>query len=147
HTVERNVGEAKNADFPTKLSETGLFASVKDQTPAAGVVPFAVNSRQWQDGATAEHWAAFPGLSSATLHAAGKTIPGNVYWHLFRMHFPRDAVLVRTLSLNGRRLETQLLHFDGVDWQAYTFAWRDDRSDAELVPAGGAEKEWRDGST
>ena len=75
----------------------------------------------------------------------GKPIPGMVYWHNFRMHFPKDAVLVRTLSLGGRRLETQILHFDGVDWRAYTFAWRDDQTDADLVPADGAEKEVRDG--
>ncbi len=146
HTIERNDGGAKNADFPTKLSETGLFASVKDNTPAAGVMSFAVTSRQWQDGATAEHWVAFPGASSATLFAGGgKPIPGNVDWHNFRMHFPKDAVLVRTLSLDGRRLETQLLHFDGVDWHAYAFAWRDDQTDADLVAADGAEKEVRAG--
>ena len=84
---------------------------------------------------------AFPGMSSATLHATGKPIPGMVDWHNFRMHFPKDAVLVRTLSLGRRRIETQLLHFDGIDWHAYTFAWRDDQSDADLVPADGAEKE------
>jgi putative heme-binding domain-containing protein len=146
HTIERNDGGARNADFPTRLSETGLFASVKDHAPAPGVVPFRVNSRQWQDGATAEHGAAFPGVSSATLYEPGKPIPGNVSWHLFRMHFPRDAVLVRTLSLGARRVETQLLHFDGVDWHPYTFAWREDQSDADLVPADGAEKEVREGN-
>ncbi|MCI0376896.1 MAG: PQQ-dependent sugar dehydrogenase [Gemmataceae bacterium] len=143
HTIARNDGVAKNSDFPTKLSQTGLFASVKKHTPAPGVVLFAVNSRQWQDGATAEHWAAFPGLSSATLHSTAKPIPGMVYWHNFRMHFPKDAVLVRTLSLENRRVETQLLHYDGVDWRPYTFAWRDDQTDADLVPADGAEKEVR----
>src|SRR5262249_46042737 len=39
-----------------------------------------------------------------------------------------------------RRLETQILHCDGEDWHAYTFAWRDDQSDADLVPADGGEK-------
>ncbi len=141
HTLARNDGAARNSEFPTKLSETGLFASVKDHRPAPGVAPFAINSRQWQDGATAEHWAAFPGLSSATLHAAAKPIPGMVYWHNFRMHFPKDAVLMRTLSLGSTRVETQLLHYDGMDWRAYTFAWRDDQTDADLVPADGAEKE------
>jgi putative heme-binding domain-containing protein len=146
HTIEKNDGAAKNADFPTKLSETGLFASLKNHTPAAGVVPFAIISRQWQDGATAEHWVAFPGESSATLYPNnGKPIPGNVDWHNFRMHFPKDAVLVRTLSLSSRRVETQLLHFDGVDWHPYTFAWRDDQTDADLVPSDGDEKEVRDG--
>lgn len=144
HTIARHDGVAKNIDFPTRLSETGLFASVKDHAPAAGVVPFKVNSRQWQDGATAEHWAAFPGLSSATLHTTAKPIPGMVYWHNFRMHFPKDAVLMRTLSLGTRRVETQLLHYDGVDWRPYTFAWRDDQFDADLIPADGADKEMRD---
>src|SRR5262245_28052218 len=145
HTLEKNDGSAQNADFPMRLSQTGLFASVKDGKPAGGVIPFTLNSRQWQDGATAEYWAAFPGVSSATLYATGKPVPGLVYWHNFRMHFPKDAVLVRTLSLAGRRLETQLLHYDGVDWRGYTFAWRDDQSDADLVPAEGAEKEVREG--
>jgi putative heme-binding domain-containing protein len=145
HTIERNDAVSQNNDFPTKLSQTGLFTSTKDHAPAPGVIPFAVNSRQWQDGATAEHWAAFPGVSSATLHASGKPIPGNVDWHNFRMHFPKDAVLMKTISLGGRRLETQILHFDGVDWHAYTFAWRDDQTDADLVGADGLEKEVPDG--
>ncbi len=145
HTIERNDAGARNADFPTKLSQTGLFSSVKDQTPTAGVIPFTPNSRQWQDGATEEHWAAFPGESSATLYEPGKPIPGMVDWHNFRLHFPKDAVLARTISLGGRRLETQLLHFDGLDWNAYTFAWRDDQTDADLVPADGGEKEVKDG--
>lgn len=146
HTIARNDANARNANFPTTLAQTGLFASVKDHAPAAGVLPFAVNARQWQDGATAEHWAAFPGISAATLFpGTGKPIPGNVDWHNFRLHFPKDAVLVRTLSLGGRRIETQLLHFDGVDWHPYSFAWRADQSDADLVPADGDEKEVRDG--
>jgi len=145
HTIERNHAGAGNVSFPTRLSQTGLFAGVKDQAPMPGVLPFAVNCRQWQDGATAEHWVAFPGESSATLYTEAKPIPGMVDWHSFRMQFPKDAVLVRSLSLAGRRLETQLLHYDGVDWYAYTYAWRDDQADADLVPADGAEKEVVDG--
>jgi putative heme-binding domain-containing protein len=147
HTIEKNDQGARNADFPTRLSQTGLFASVKDHKPAAGVIPFAVNSRQWQDGATEEHWLALPGQSSVTLYPeGGKPIPGLVSWHNFRLHFPKDAVLMRTLSLGGRRLETQLLHFEGVDWRPYTFAWRDDQSDADLVAADGADREVPDPS-
>jgi putative heme-binding domain-containing protein len=144
HGLARNEGE-RNTDFPTKLSQTGLFASVADHEPASGVVPFAINARQWMDGATSEHWVAFPGLSSATLYTTPRPVPGLVYWHNFRMHFPKDAVLLRTISLAGRRLETQLLHYDGIDWRGYTFAWRDDQSDADLVPAEGNEKELREG--
>jgi putative heme-binding domain-containing protein len=141
HSLARNDAGSRNTDFPQKLTQTGLFASVPDHQPAAGVIPFAINSRQWLDGAQAEHWAAFPGESFATLHETGKPVSGLVYWHNFRMHFPKDAVLLRTLSLEGRRLETQLLHFDGEDWRAYTYVWRDDQSDADLAPAEGGEHE------
>ena len=55
--------------------------------------------------------------------------------------------MLRTLSLAGRRVETQLLHYDGVDWRGYTFAWRDDQADADLVADDGAEKEVRDADT
>lgn len=146
HTLERNDARTANADFPTQLSQTGLFTSAPSQLPAPGVIPFEVNSRQWQDGATAEHWVAFPGESSATLYGQAKPIPGMVYWHNFRLHFPLNAVLVRTISLSGRRVETQILHYDGEDWQPYTYAWRDDQVDADLVPSDGAEKEVPDGS-
>ncbi|MEZ6080680.1 MAG: PQQ-dependent sugar dehydrogenase [Pirellulaceae bacterium] len=141
HTLERNEAGAKNAGFPTKLSQTGLFASVSDHTPAVGVVPFQPIVRQWQDGATTEHWAAFPELTSATLYPEGKMIPGITDWHRFRVHFPKDSTLLKTISLRGRRIETQLLHFDGVEWRGYSFAWNDDQTDAELVPADGAERE------
>ncbi len=145
HTIERNDGGEKNDAFPITLSQTGLFASVQEHTPAPGVVPFQINSRQWLDGATAERWLALPGDSAAILHAGGKPVPGLVNWHHFRMHFPKNAVLMRTISLDGQRIETQLLHFEGADWRAYTFAWREDQADADLVPADGAEMEVRNG--
>ncbi|WP_422925781.1 PQQ-dependent sugar dehydrogenase [Singulisphaera sp. PoT] len=141
YTIDRNDTGSRNSQFPTKLSQTGLFASTNNQTPAAGVVPFKVTSRQWQDGATAEYWVAMPGDAPATLYAKGKPIPGLVDWHAFRLHFPKGSVLVRTLSLAGRRVETQILHYENVDWRAYTFAWRDDQQDADLVPGEGMEKE------
>src|SRR5262249_49778604 len=43
HTIERNAKGGENADFPTKLSSTGLFESVKDCKPAVGVIPFTLN--------------------------------------------------------------------------------------------------------
>src|SRR5262249_51725696 len=39
-----------------------------------------------------------------------------------------------------RRLETQVLHFDGTDWRGYTYAWNDEQTDAALVDAAGAER-------
>jgi putative heme-binding domain-containing protein len=144
YTLERNDAAGANTNFPTKLSETGLFADVKKHEMAEGVIKFSPNAQQWQDGATAEHFLALPGLSSVSLFDKPRPLPGQVFWHEFRMQFPPDAVLVKTISLatttGKKRVETQILHCDGEDWRGYTYQWRDDQSDADLVPANGAEK-------
>jgi putative heme-binding domain-containing protein len=62
--------------------------------------------------------------------------------------FPLDSVLVKTLSLDlrqgdaasRRRVESQILHYDGLDWQTYTYEWLDDQSDAILIEATGKER-------
>jgi putative heme-binding domain-containing protein len=148
HTLEKNDGKEANAKFPTKLSETGVFKDVNKLTPIEGVVPFRPNARQWQDGATAEYLVALPGTSSVTLFDKPRQLPGQVFWHEFKMKFPNDAVLVKTLSADvlpggTKRIETQILHFDGEDWHAYSYMWRTDQSDADLVPAEGAEKAFK----
>jgi putative heme-binding domain-containing protein len=64
------------------------------------------------------------------------------------MSFPKDTVFAKTLSLelkardaqSRRRVETQVLHFDGREFRAYTYAWNDEQTDAALVPAEGNEK-------
>lgn len=148
YTLERNDGAAANTKFPTKLSDTGLFRSVKDHEMAQGVTQFAPNARQWMDNATADFYLALPGTSAVNVFEKPRPLPGQVFWHDFKTQFPPDAVLVKTIKLdvlvNGkevrRRVETQILHCDGEDWRAYTYAWRDDESDADLVPADGGEK-------
>ncbi|MGE3806197.1 MAG: sorbosone dehydrogenase family protein, partial [Gemmataceae bacterium] len=45
HTLSRNDQGQANAHFPTRLSDTGLFSSVKEHTPAVGVVPLSINAR------------------------------------------------------------------------------------------------------
>ena len=47
--------------FPRKLSETGLFANVKNMKPAAGVIPYDVVAPLWSDGAIKERLMAVPG--------------------------------------------------------------------------------------
>ncbi|HEX4589604.1 MAG TPA: PQQ-dependent sugar dehydrogenase, partial [Gemmataceae bacterium] len=146
HTLERNETVSKTADFPRTLSATGLFTSVKDHLPADGVVPFSINSPQWCDGATAERFVALPGTSSVAWHPRDVEIPGSMFSR--RFVFPDNAVLARTLSLDlergnpssRRRIETQLLHYDGKQWRAYSYAWNPAGTDADLVPADGREQ-------
>jgi putative heme-binding domain-containing protein len=136
------------AKFPRKLSETGLFASVPKLVPAAGVLPYAVNTEPWMDHASAERLVALPGLSTVHIFDWRINVP-NTAWFTSRVFFPKEAVLAKTISMefesgkpnSKRHLETQILHFDGDNWFGYTYRWNDAQTDAELVPAGGAERE------
>ncbi len=122
-------------DFPRKLSETGLFRSVKDLEPAAGVVAYSLNAQPWSDGAQAERVVALPGDSTIDT----KPSP----WV-----FPANAVLAKTISLemeqgnpnSRRRVETQVLHFDGQAWNGYSYRWNKEQTDAELLGAAGGEE-------
>jgi putative heme-binding domain-containing protein len=135
HRLVRNPAAGKPSDFPRKLSETGLFSSVGDHRPAPGVAAFYVNAELWSDNALAARLLALPGNSMITTT--------NGHWV-----FPTNAVLAKTLRLRGRKIETQLLHFAGESWGAYSYRWNEDQTDAALVPAEGEQaligkQKWR----
>ncbi len=142
--VPNEAVKAHTGDFPRKLSETGLFSSVKDGSPAAGVVPFSVNAEIWADGATAERWVGLPDTSTVKLYTSQPPWPDD----RGKVHFPRDGVLAKTFTLelepgnlkSRRRLETQVLHFDGTVWNGYTYAWNDEQTDANLVDSRGMDR-------
>ena len=51
-TRQGTAGSRAESNFPRKLSETGVFESVKDHKPAKGyLIPYSVNSELWSDGA------------------------------------------------------------------------------------------------
>lgn len=140
------AAQARQTPFPRKLSETGLFSSVKEHRPAPGVVPFSIQAEQWADHATAERFLALPGTSSVRMYDRAIPIAGGFFSG--RIFFPKDGVLARTLSLemvrgepkSRRRLETQVLHYDGSEWNGYSYRWNEEQTDADLVPASGADQ-------
>jgi putative heme-binding domain-containing protein len=136
-----NPAAGKPVKFPRKLSETGLFADVKLQTPAAGVHEFSVTEPMWQDRLVGRRFIALPEETKVETSIArkpdGSVKSSKVVW-------PKDAVLAKTLSTpdaRSRRVETQILHFDGETWNGYSYRWNDDQTDAELVGVNGAENE------
>ena len=139
--LARNDQANDPSKFPRKLSETGLFVSTKAQVPAPGVMPFSINAPQWLDGATARRWIAIPGSASMSW--------GKGVWNEDKPAWPKDSVLVRTLSMPAKPganatpepLETQILHFDGKQWVGYSYAWNEQHTDADLVAGEGDERQ------
>jgi putative heme-binding domain-containing protein len=128
-----------NLAFPLRLSETGIFSDLTTLAPAPGVVPYRVNAEMWSDYASAERLLGVPGDGAIVTADGRETIVGRMW------NYPSNTVFARTLALEmergrpatRRRIETQLLHFDGQGWNAYTFRWNAAQADAELVPGEG----------
>ncbi len=128
-----NPAEPGEAPFPRMLSETGLFQDTAEAVPNLGVYPFKIQAPMWQDGATADYWIGIPGDGTiGALYQERRDVP------LLRFNKPEGTVLVKTLFLQGKRVETQLLHFEGF-WNGYSYRWNAEGTDAELVAKEGED--------
>lgn len=122
--------------FPRKLSETGLFASVAENIPAEGLIPYEVNVPFWSDYAVKDRYIALPKAGSVTFHPQDK-------WE-----FPVGTVFVKTFWLHQdrtdfsqpKRLETRLLVHSPRGWDGYTYLYDDDETEASLLPGSEHER-------
>ncbi|HEX8911529.1 MAG TPA: PQQ-dependent sugar dehydrogenase [Humisphaera sp.] len=132
--------ESKFVDrFPRKLSESGLFKSVRDHAMADGVLAYSVNAELWSDGAHKVRFAAIPGEGDA--RRVGFTTTGG-------FDFPDGTVLVKSFALEAeagkpetrRWVETRFMTKQQGEWAGYSYEWDADGADATLVAAGGKDK-------
>lgn len=136
HHLEPVSVKISTPKFPTKLSETGLFASVKKHQPNPALIPYSVNSPLWSDGASKERFIALPGTNQIE------------FTHNRAWGFPEGAVLVKTFSLDlkegspasRRRIETRLFTKQQNEWAGYTYQWNEAQTEATLVAAAGLDQ-------
>lgn len=121
--------------MPALLSQTGVFTDLAARTPHAGLVPYALNSPLWTDGAIKSRYIgmpydgtpASPRASLTALNPSGESTGG---WS-----FPNGTVIVKNFDMlmderpgaTGalRRLETRILvrSADG-SIRGATYKWR-----------------------
>lgn len=133
---------------PQLLSQTTAFSNLADLSPAAGVMPYDVIQPLWSDGADKNRWIAIP--NDGTPNTAAERIVWSEEGH---WSFPAGTVLIKHFEYPGRRLETRFfVRGDDGDWFGFTYRWREDGSDAELLPGepldetftlDGEERTWR----
>ena len=124
--------------FPTRLSETGMFTSVKGHQADPGLIPYSVNAPLWADGAHVERFIALPG--DAQIEVASND---GVGWS-----FPDGTALIQTFALDLKvgspasrhRIETRLLTRQQGEWVGYSYVWNDEQTDATLVDAAGIDR-------
>jgi uncharacterized repeat protein (TIGR03806 family) len=107
--------------FPATLSETGLFADLAGLVPADGALPYSVRTPLWSDGADKRRFILLPPGTSMTYAAEDA------------FDLPAGAYVVKTFSVRGRRLETRVILRTAAGFEASTYRWQDDLSDASLV--------------
>jgi len=111
--------------FPRTLSATGCIDMANPSEPAPGLIPYEPTAPFWSDGADKERFIALPDGEQVTVSGDGT------------LEFPNGTVFVKNFEREGQRIETRLFmrHDDGI-WGGYTYAWRPDGSDADLLDAG-----------
>ena len=135
HQLTARPKDELRDEFPTKLSQTGLFFSVKDHKVADGMIPYSVNVPAWHDGVHLERYVGLPGEDAKINFRLNRG------WSL-----PNDSVVIQTLSAlsssgdgtPGRRLETRLMVRQQNEWAGYSYIWNDDQTEAVLAPSEGA---------
>jgi glucose/arabinose dehydrogenase len=134
--LEPTPAQTEPSKFPRKLSETGLFLSVKDHVADPALIPYSVNAPLWSDGAAKERFIALPGRSQ-------------IDFGTFRgWAFPEGAVLVKTFALDRKendptsrqRIETRLMTKQQNEWVGYTYLWNAEQTEATLVGKEGVDR-------
>jgi hypothetical protein len=123
---------------PPLLSQTGLFTDMVNLSPDPGLIPYAVNAPLWSDAAVKFRWMALPNDGPPYTPDEQIAFSSGGEWS-----FPNGTVFVKHFELpidetnpnRRKRLETRLLVRDkhGVVY-GVTYKWREDHTDAELLP-------------
>jgi len=121
---------------PRLLSQTTAFADLAALEPSPGLIPYTVNQPLWSDGSDKRRWIAIPNDGTPDSPAERILWSEEGAWG-----FPVGTVLVKHFEFPARRLETRFLaHGDDGEWYGFTYRWREDGSDAELLPEEALEE-------
>ncbi|MEL6841747.1 MAG: PQQ-dependent sugar dehydrogenase, partial [Bacteroidota bacterium] len=88
----KNPGQ--NASIPLTLSATGAFSNLSNMTPAAGFIPYSVNTPLWSDRADKERWIALPNDGIFDSPAEQIVFNADDPWD-----FPEGTVIVKHFEL------------------------------------------------
>jgi hypothetical protein len=124
------------------LSETGCFMIANGRAiPHPGLVPFDLVSELWSDGALKRRWLALPdGQMMTTPETGAWTAPPGA------MILKEFAIETTPGDPTSRRvMETRfLIQAGGMTgtWSGFSFRWRADGSDADLLPDAAITVDW-----
>lgn len=114
--------------MPATLAEFGFFADAAAQRPAAGVVPYRLNTPLYSDGAEKLRFVYLP--AGARIGAGEDGL----------LQFPVGAALIKTFAFgegpDRKLIETRVLLHRAEGWVALPYLWNDAQTEAKLAIAG-----------
>lgn len=136
YTLTPTPKDLPPSTFPRKLSESGLFDSVRDHKLKRGAIPYSVNAEFWSDGLHKERFIVLP-PGGTILYAARRG------WD-----FPDKTVLVKSFAIEQEEgnpasrkwIETRFLTRQDSEWIGYTYVWNEAGTDAELLGAAARDQ-------
>ena len=128
------IAPAAKADTATLLSQTGCFSGPDTQTPAAGVIPYTVNTLLWSDGEKKGRYFAIPDGSHISITEDRPYIVPTTGVKNGNFDFPAGSVIIKHFYSGSRIIETRLLMRHANDgWAGYSYQWNDSQTDATLL--------------
>jgi len=139
YTLEPTPTDLPPTKFPRKLSDSGLFKSVKGHAMMPALIPYSVNAALWSDGAYKERWLGLPGDDPHF------NLAPNRGWDL-----PEQTVIVKSFALemeagnpaSRKWIETRFLTKQDGEWYGYTYLWNDEQTEGELIAAKGLDRDY-----
>lgn len=126
---QRVNDDAVMAGMPRALSDYAFFTDLPGQTGAARVVPYALNTPLWSDGADKLRFVYLP--AGAQARAVGSGL----------IDFPVGTAIIKTFAFGQgaqrRLIETRVLLHRADGWTALPYRWNAEQTDAVLALAGG----------
>jgi len=127
------------ATFPLTLKATGCFTDLAALTPAAGVMKFELNAPLWSDDADKQRYLVLPAGKGAGSKALKLPASDTDSWQV-----PTGTLVIKHFGLGHGAVgtaaqapvETRFMKRTADGWQFYTYAWRADAEDADLVRDG-----------
>ncbi|MEM8709550.1 MAG: PQQ-dependent sugar dehydrogenase, partial [Planctomycetota bacterium] len=135
--VSSDEPEASLDDWPNRLSETGLYASMEKRELKEDLIPYEVNAPFWSDHALKARYIELP-------EGARLGYRENGTWDV-----PVGARIIKTFDQPpaGRRktprpVETRVIERTEDGWESATYVWNRRGTEAELKPAGQQFEQW-----
>jgi uncharacterized repeat protein (TIGR03806 family) len=116
--------------FPQTLSETGCFDDVPNLVPIEGILPYEPLSPLWSDGTEKRRWLALPagGLVGFSEDESWDLPVGSTTIKHFALDTTAGDASTRVA------LETRFLVVEDEGVRGYSYRWRVDGSEADLLP-------------